>query len=120
MPATAERAALITQEFRWDLRVVAGVLSIHPRAREEDAESYCSTAEGAAAVNSDILNLLSSESQLIEVAVNPIPTNIDFTRVAPTARIEYPPLGLSRDVLVVGITTEVRADGEERGTLLLW
>lgn len=120
MPATAARAALVTQEFRWDLRVVAGVLAIHPRAREEDAESYCSTAAGAAAVNSDILNLLSSEAQLIEVSVNPMPEGIDFARLAPTARIEYPPLGLSRDVLVVGLTTEVRADGVEKGTLLLW
>jgi hypothetical protein len=120
MPATPARAALITQEFRWDLRVVAGVLAIHPRARDEDAESYCSTAAGAASVNSDILNLLSSEAQLIQIEVNPMPTNISFDQVAPTATITYPPLGLSRDVLVVGLTTEVRADGTEKGTLLLW
>ncbi len=120
MPATPARAALVTQQFRWDLRQVAGVLTLHPRAREEDAESYCSTAAGAAAVNSDILALLSGESQLIEVSVNPLPADLDFSRVAPTARLEYPRLGLSRDVLVIGFTAEVRADGQEKGTLLLW
>lgn len=120
MPATAARAALITQEFRWDLRVVNGVLTIHPRARDEDAESYLSTAAGAAAVNSDILNLLSSEAQVIEVTVDPMPSGISFEKLAPTATLSYPPLGLSRDVLIVGQTTEVRKDGVERGTLLLW
>lgn len=120
MAASVARAALITNEYRWDLRVVAGVLTIHPRAREEDAESYCSTPEGAAAVNSDILNLLSTEAQLIQVEVNPLPEGISFERVAPTARLEYSPLGLSRDVLIVGLTSEPRADGVEKGTLLLW
>lgn len=120
MAATAARAALVTQEFRWDLRQLNGVLTVHPRAREEDAESYCSTAAGAAAVNSDILALLSGEAQLIEVPLDPIPAGIDFARLCPTARIEYPPLNLSRDVLVVGLSSSVAADGREVGTLLLW
>lgn len=120
MPATAARAALVTQDFRWDLRRLGNVLVIHPRAREEDAESYCSTAAGAASINSDILDLLSSEAQLIEVQVDPVPEGISFERLAPTVRLEYPALGIARDVLVVGISTEARADGVEKGTLLLW
>lgn len=120
MPATAARAALITQEFRWDLRQVAGVLTLHPRARQEEAEGYCSTAAGAQAVNSDILALLSSEGQLLTVEVNPLPAGVNFDGLAPTAHIEYAPLGISRDVIIVGVTSEVRADGLEKGTLLLW
>lgn len=119
MAATSDRAALQTSQFRWDLRVVAGVLTIHPRAREEDAESYCSTVQGAASINSDILNLLSSPGQLIEVEVNPLPP-LSFDRLAPTATLIYEPLGLDRDVLIVGVTRDVGPDGIETGTLLLW
>lgn len=119
MPASAARAALVSSQYRWDIRIVAGVLTAHPRAREEAADSYCSTADGAAAINSDILNLLSAEAQLMEIEVNPLPP-LNFRQLCPTARLEYAPLGISRDVLIVGFSSEIRADGTERGSLLVY
>lgn len=99
-----------------DLAVAAKRL----RAKVVEEGSYCSTAAGAAAVNAAIFTLLKGDPQLIEVPVNPLPSGISFDRLAPTASLSYAPLGLVRDVLIVGKTTEVRRDGLEKGVLLLW
>lgn len=120
MPATLARVALVTQEFRWDLKVDVSVAAKRLRARVVDAESFASTEAGASAENTAILNLLKGDSQLIEVPVNPMPPGINFAQLAPTAQLVYEPLGLTRDVLIVGKQTEVRKDGVEKGVLLLW
>ena len=120
MPATLARVALITEEFRFDLQLDADVAIKRLRAESEEVESFMSTAAGAAAVNGPIHTLLKGDSQLIEVEVNPMPAGVSFDRLAPTATLVYEPLGLVRDVLIVGKTTETRADGVEKGTLLLW
>lgn len=120
MPATLARVALITQEFRWDLQFDLEVAAKRLRARVLEAESFCSNAAGAAALNSEIFALMKGDNQLIEVPVNPMPAGVSFARLAPTATLEYAPLGLTREVLVVGKTTEVRRDGLEKGVLLLW
>lgn len=119
MPATLARVALITQEFRWDLQFDAAVAGKRLRARVEEAPSYCSTEAGATAINTAILGLLKGDSQLLEVTVNPMPT-LSFDRLAPIVTLVYEPLGLSKDMIVVGRTTEVKADGTEKGSLLLW
>ena len=119
MPATLARVALITEEFRWNLQFDTAVASKRLRARTIEESSYCSTEAGAAAINSQILNLLKGDSQLIEVLVNPMPS-MTFDRLAPIVTMVYEPLGLSKDLIVVGRSTEVKADGTERGSLLLW
>lgn len=120
MPATLARVALITQEFRWDLQIDLAVAGKRLRAQVADEESFCSTAAGAAAVNAAVFALLKGDSQLIEVPINPMPAGLSFDRLAPTATLSYEPLGLTRDVLIVGKTSEIRKDGLEKGTLLLW
>ena len=120
MPATLARVALITQQFRWNLQFDAPVAGKRLRARVVDADSYCTTEAGAAAVNAAVLTLLKGDSQLIEVPVNPMPAGLTFDRVAPTMTLVYEPLGINKSVIVVGKTSEVRPDGTEKGTLLLW
>lgn len=120
MPATLVRVALITEEFRWNLQVDLAVAGKRLRARVLEDESFQTTEAGAAAVNAAIFTLLKGDSQLIEVPVNPMPAGVTFNRLAPTATLEYAPLGLTRDVVIVGKTVEVRKDGLEKGTLLLW
>lgn len=119
MPATLARVALITEEFRWDVQLDLAVAGKRLRARTIEAASFASSAAGAAAENSAIFALLKGDSQLIEVQVDPMPA-LGFARLCPTAQLSYEPLGLVRDVLIVGKSTEVRSDGLERGTLLLW
>lgn len=102
------------------LELDLGVPARRLRARVADEESFCSTQAGAQAVNAAVFALMSGDSQLIEVPVNPMPQDVSFDRLAPTALLSYAPLGLERDVLVVGKSTEVRRDGLERGSLLLW
>lgn len=119
MPATLARVALITQEFRWDLRYDTAVAGRRLRARSEEAESHCSTAAAAAEINAAIFDLMKGDNQLIEVEVDPMPP-ITFGYTCPTATLVYEPLGISRDVLIVGKRTEIRADGVEKGSLLLW
>lgn len=89
------------------------------RAKVVQEESFCSTEAGATAINTAVLGLLKGDSQLLEVAVNPMPS-LSFDRLAPIVTLTYVPLGLSKDMIVVGRTTEVKADGTEKGTLLLW
>lgn len=120
MPATLERVAFITNEFRWVLAADAAVAVRRKRARTMETESFLRTEAGAIAVNTAIFNLMKADRQLIELPVNPMPPGLDFTRLAPTATLVYEPLGLTRDVLIVGQTIEVRRDGKEKGTLLLW
>ncbi len=119
MPATLARVSLITQEFRWDLQFDAAVAGRRLRARSVDGASYCSTEAGATAINGAILALLKGDSQLLEISINPMP-QLTFDRLAPTVTLVYAPLGLSKDMLVVGRTTEIKVDGTEKGSLLLW
>lgn len=119
MPASLARVALITQEYRWDLQLDAAVAGKRLRARALEAPSFASDAAGAAAENAGIFALLKGDSQLIEVQVDPLPA-LSFARLCPTAQLSYEPLGLVRDVLIVGRTSEIRPDGLEKGTLLLW
>lgn len=119
MPATLARVSLITEEFRWDLQFDAAVAAKRLRARVVEEGSYCSTQAGAVALNAAILALLEGDSQLMEVVVNPLPS-LTFDRLAPIVTLTYAPLGLSRDMVVVGKSTEIRADGSEKGSLLLW
>ena len=119
MPATLSRVALITQEFRLDLQFDAAVAGKRLRARVEEGASFCSTEAGAAALNAAILNLLKQDSLLLEVSVNPMPA-MTFDRLAPVVTFVYDPLGISRDMVVVGRTSETKVDGTEKGSLLLW
>lgn len=119
MPASLARVALITEEYRWDVQLDLTVVGKRLRARTVEATSFASTAAGAAAENAAIFALLKGDSQLIELQVDPMPA-LGFARLCPTAQLSYEPLGLVRDVLIVGKSTEVRPDGVEKGTLLLW
>lgn len=120
MPATLARVSLITQDFRWDLQFDAAVAGKRLRARVVDEESYCSTEVGATTINAAILNLLKGDSQLLEVSVNPLPASLSFDRLAPIVTLNYEPLNLVRDMIVVGRNITIKADGFEKGSLLLW
>lgn len=120
MPASLERVAFITNGFRWDLEVDALVAVKRKRARVQEAESFCTNEAGASVINAAVFALMKGDRQLIEVPVNPMPEGLDFGRLAPTATLSYEPLGMEREVIIVGQTTEVRKDGLEKGTLLVW
>ena len=120
MPATVARVALITQEWRYDLQIDTAVAVKRLRAKVAAGESFASTAAGAAAENAAIFALLKGDSQLIEVPVNPMPAGIVFNQLAPICTLVYDPLGINRQCIIVGKTTEIRPDGLEKGTLLLW
>lgn len=120
MPATLARVALITEKFRWDLQQDPSVKTKRLQAVELEEESVLSSAVGAADVNADVFELLKGDRQLIEVELDPMPAGVSFDQLAPAATLAYEPLELTREVLVVGKRTQVRPDGAEKGTLLLW
>lgn len=120
MPATLARVALITQEYRWDTQVDLTTALKRLRARSLEVPSYASNATAAAAVNIGIFELLRGDAQLIEATVDPMPSALNFARLPPAATLVYEPLGISREVLIVGKKSEVRRDGVEKGVLLLW
>jgi hypothetical protein len=120
MPATLARVALITNEFRWEVEIDAAVAVKRKRARTMEAESFCTNLAGATLINQAVFALLKGDRQLIEVPVNPMPEGVIFNRLAPTATLVYEPLDLEREVIIVGKTSEVRRDGLEKGTLLVW
>lgn len=119
MPATLARVSLITQEFRWNLQFDAAVASKRLRAKVVDEPSYCSTEAGAIAINAAILELLKGNNQIIEVYVNPLP-EISFDRMTPKVTLVYEAMSLNKDMIIVGMTSETKPDGTEKGTLLLW
>lgn len=120
MPAELSRVAFITSEFRWDVEIDPAVPVRRRRARFMESESFCSDEAGASALNAAIFALMKGDRQLIEIPVNPMPEGVSFDRLAKTATLAYEPLNLVRDVVIVGKTVEVRRDGKEKGTLLVW
>jgi hypothetical protein len=120
LPATLSRVALVTQQFRWNLQFDATVAGKRLRARVVEEQSYCSTEAGAIAVNTAVLTLLKGDSTLIEVGIDPLPPGLSFDRLAPTVTLVYIPLGLNKQMVVVGKNSEVKPDGMEKGILLLW
>lgn len=120
MPATLVRVAFITAENRWNLQYDAAVASRHLRARTLEEVGFCTSEAGAIAVNSAVLGLLKGDTQIIVVPVDPLP-EVTFDRQAPIATLTYEPLGIvNREMIVVGYTSEVKADGTSKGSLMLW
>ena len=121
MSATLARVAFVTEQFRWHLQLDATIAQRHLRARSEtEIPSFCTDLTGAERINGDLFDLLSGDAQILEVDADPLPEGIDFARFAPTAHLSYSPWGLDADMLIVGVTSAVRADGLLTGKVLLW
>ena len=120
MPATAERIALVSEEFRYVIHEDATIKTAYPLAREDTVPSFFDAEADANTIGQAQFNLLKGDRQFWVVTVAG-DVSLDFSAGTPTVTFKKNRFGLDggRDFAVVGLIRQGSAEGTET-TLEPW
>ncbi len=113
MPATAERAAFASREYRYDTIEDATIRAAHPGARDtgdRPRASFFDDLAAAAAVNAERAGLLMTLPQRMAVVCAEALTDLATDTVTPTVRLTDPEQQLDADFLVSRLVLDLESE----------